>query len=88
VAEPRDLLRAVAHVADGDQSAVGEPKPHDPQELAHELGGVRCGRPRARSSSSERYSATSIGRAHGRVANGKRTRTARTTHWWPYRQAV
>ena len=50
--------------------------------------GVRCGRFRFRSSASDRYRSMSTGSAHGRVANGNRTRTARTTHLWPYRQAV
>ena len=50
--------------------------------------GVRWGRRRFRSSSSERYRSTSTGKAQGRLAQGKRTSTARTTHLWPYRQAV
>src|SRR5262249_46289124 len=38
--------------------------------------------------SSERYSATSTGKAQGRWAKGNWTRIERTTHLWPQRQAV
>lgn len=42
--------------------------------------GVRCFRFRRRSSSAERYKSTRTGNAHGRVVNGNRTSTAKTTH--------
>jgi hypothetical protein len=50
--------------------------------------GVRCGRPRLRLSASERYRSTRTGKAHGRVANGNFTSTARITHRCPYRQVA
>ena len=50
--------------------------------------GVRWGRRRFWSSSLLRYRSTRTSSAQGRLAQGKRTSTARATPLWPYRQAV
>ena len=88
VAEPGYLVGAIARISSRYERSAREPDQQQAQSTHAIRAGVRCGRERFRSSSSDRYRSMSTGRARGRAANGNFTSTARTTQRCPYRQGV